>query len=153
MCDVECSDEYWMRKALEQANIAEQLGEVPVGAVLVCGGELIAEACNRQIIDNDPSAHAEIVTLRQAGQKLSNYRLVDSTLYVTLEPCTMCFGAMIHARVKRCVYAASEPRAGVLESQCQLADASFYNHHIEVRGGVLAETASNQLKAFFKQRR
>ena len=146
-------DEHWMRKALAQAREAAKLGEVPVGAVLVRDNELISIGHNRQIMDRDPSAHAEIVAMRRAATRLENYRLVDCTLYVSLEPCTMCFGAMIHARVARCVYAAAEPRAGVIESRNVLSQADFYNHKLAAQGGVLADESAALLKDFFKERR
>lgn len=146
-------DEKWMRLALAQAREAERLGEVPVGAVLVRNGELLAEGFNQPITLNDPTAHAEIVVLRKAAQLASNYRLPDSTLYVTVEPCTMCAGSLVHARVKRLVYGAQEPRAGAVESQLQVLSQPFYNHRVEVVGGVLAEECSSVMKAFFARKR
>ena len=121
-------DTAWMRLAIEQAHQAESLGEVPVGAVLVIDGALIAAAFNAPISGCDPSAHAEIAVLRKAAELRKNYRLPFSTLYVTIEPCTMCMGAMIHSRVQRVVFGAREPRAGAVVSQLQLAGQSFYNH-------------------------
>ncbi|WP_444919240.1 tRNA adenosine(34) deaminase TadA [Microbulbifer sp. JMSA003] len=143
----------FMRRALELAQLAAERGEVPVGAVLVQDGTIIGEGSNRPIGNCDPSAHAEIVALRQAADKQQNYRLPNTTLYVTIEPCTMCFGAMVHARVGRLVYGATEPRAGVVESQLELAQASFFNHKITVESGVMAEEASNLVREFFHDRR
>jgi tRNA(adenine34) deaminase len=143
-----------MRAALRQAQIAADAGEVPVGAVLVdAAGELLAAGHNQPIGACDPSAHAEIVTLRAAAQKLDNYRLPGTTLYVTLEPCTMCVGALVHARVKRLVYAATEPRTGAIESAQQLFETGEYNHRPEIEGGLLADESSALLTAFFKARR
>lgn len=147
-------DEAFMVQALAQAEASASLGEVPVGAVLVSPeGEVIATAHNSPISGVDPTAHAEINVLRQAAQRVGNYRLVGCTLYVTLEPCMMCFGAMIHARIDRLVYGASEPRAGVVHSQLQAPEMTFFNHAFAVTGGVLASACSAQLKQFFKQRR
>ncbi|WNZ57389.1 tRNA adenosine(34) deaminase TadA [Microbulbifer sp. JMSA004] len=143
----------FMRRALELAQLAAERGEVPVGAVLVQDGKIIGEGSNRPIGNCDPSAHAEIVALRQAADKQQNYRLPNTTLYVTIEPCTMCFGAMVHARVGRLVYGATEPRAGVVESQLELAQANFFNHKITVESGVMAEEASNLVREFFHDRR
>ncbi|MBB3045876.1 tRNA(adenine34) deaminase [Litorivivens lipolytica] len=146
-------DEKWMRRALEQAHAAERLGEVPVGAVLVRDGELIAEGFNQPITLNDPTAHAEIVVLRKAAETVSNYRLPDTTLYVTVEPCTMCAGSLIHARIKRLVYGASEPRAGAVASQLQVLSQPFYNHRVDVEGGVLAEECARVMSEFFARKR
>lgn len=146
-------DEKWMRLALAQAREAERLGEVPVGAVLVRNGELLAEGFNQPITLNDPTAHAEVVVLRKAAQLASNYRLPDSTLYVTVEPCTMCAGSLVHARIKRLVYGASEPRAGAVASQLQVLSQPFYNHRVEVQGGVLAEECAELISGFFARKR
>ncbi len=142
-----------MRLALAQAREAERLGEVPVGAVLVRDGELIAEGFNQPITLNDPTAHAEVVVLRKAAEAVSNYRLPNSTLYVTVEPCTMCAGSLIHARVKRLVYGAREPRAGAVESQLSVLSEPFYNHRIEVEGGVLERECAELMTNFFARRR
>lgn len=142
-----------MRLALAQAREAERLGEVPVGAVLVSHGELLAEGFNQPITLNDPSAHAEVVVLRKAARLLSNYRLPDSTLYVTVEPCTMCAGSLVHARVKRLVYGATEPRAGAIASQLQILSQPFYNHRVEVLGGVLAQECGQIMSEFFARKR
>jgi tRNA(adenine34) deaminase len=143
-----------MREALAQARIAADSGEVPVGAVLVdATGERLAAGHNQPIGACDPSAHAEIVTLRAAAQKLGNYRLPGCTLYVTLEPCTMCVGALVHARIKRLVYAATEPKSGAIESAQCLFESGRYNHQPEIEGGVLAAECSQLLSAFFEARR
>ena len=146
-------DEQWMQLALAQARQAELQGEVPVGAVLVAEGELVAAAFNAPISGCDPSAHAEIAVLRKAAEKRQNYRLPGTTLYVTIEPCTMCMGAIIHARVARVVFGAREPRAGAAVSQLQLAEEGFYNHRVEVVEGVLAEECSALVSDFFRAKR
>ncbi|MDB2483652.1 tRNA adenosine(34) deaminase TadA [Gammaproteobacteria bacterium] len=146
-------DTAWMRLAIEQAHQAESLGEVPVGAVLVIDGALIAAAFNAPISGCDPSAHAEIAVLRKAAELRKNYRLLFSTLYVTIEPCTMCMGAMIHSRVQRVVFGAREPRAGAVVSQLQLAGQPFYNHQIEVTEGVLADECGALVSTFFRAKR
>lgn len=147
-------DHIWMTVALDLAKRAADLGEVPVGAVLVHDGQIIGEGFNHPITLNDPTAHAEICALRDACQRLQNYRLpLDVTLYVTLEPCTQCVGAMIHGRVARVVYAADEPRAGSLVSARQLLDNGFYNHRFSFSGGLMAEESAALLKSFFKARR
>ena len=142
-----------MRRALELAVRAEEQGEVPVGAVLVGDGRVVGEGWNRNIGDRDPTAHAEIVAIRDAGQRAGNYRLPGATLYVTLEPCAMCVGAMIHARIERLVYAASDPKTGALGGAFSLPDLHAHNHVIEVEGGVLRDEASHLLRAFFRKRR
>ena len=146
-------DTAWMRLAIEQAHQAESLGEVPVGAVLVIDGALVAAAFKAPISGCDPSAHAEIAVLRKAAELRKNYRLPFSTLYVTIEPCTMCMGAMIHSRVQRVVFGAREPRAGAVVSQLQLAGQSFYNHQIEVTEGVLADECGALVSTFFRAKR
>ncbi len=145
--------ERWMQRALELADRAAQLDEVPVGALLVCDGELLGEGWNQVISAADPTAHAEIVALRAAARKVGNYRLPGATLYVTLEPCSMCAGAMVHARIAQLVFAATEPRAGVVCSRCQLLDEPWFNHRVSWRGGILAEASGAKLRAFFKARR
>ncbi|MEW5249107.1 tRNA adenosine(34) deaminase TadA [Microbulbifer sp. 2201CG32-9] len=142
-----------MQRALELAGMAGERGEVPVGAVLVRNGEIIGEGSNCPIGSCDPSAHAEVIALRSAARCEANYRLPHSTLYVTIEPCTMCFGAMVHARVQRLVYGASEPRAGAVESRLKLAAADFFNHSIQVEGGVMAEETAAMVQEFFRNRR
>lgn len=146
-------DEFYMRRALELAREAERAGEVPVGAVLVKDDRIIAEAFNQPIARHDPTAHAEILTLRQAGADVGNYRLVDTTLYVTLEPCAMCVGAMIHARVGRIVYGARDPKTGALGGACDLLVAMPHNHVPAATGGMLAAECAALLQSFFRQRR
>ena len=145
--------ERWMRRALALADRAENEGEVPIGAVVVRDGELLGEGWNQVICANDPSAHAEVVALRDAAAVAGNYRLPGSTLYVTLEPCTMCAGAMIHARVGLLVFAAREPKAGVVCSTCALLDEPRYNHRIRWQEGVLADASREKLQSFFQSRR
>ncbi|MEX0964736.1 MAG: tRNA adenosine(34) deaminase TadA [Pseudohongiellaceae bacterium] len=146
-------DERWMREALLLAEQAAQAGEVPVGAVVVQGDEIIGTGFNQPISTCDATAHAEIVALRSASQFRKNYRLPDTTLYVTLEPCTMCFGAMIHARIDRLVFGAVEPKAGAIVSQALLADAEHFNHRLSFTQGVLAVECSSLLQGFFRGRR
>ncbi|MGY6277469.1 tRNA adenosine(34) deaminase TadA [Methylomonas sp. MgM2] len=147
------TDEEWMRHAFRLAQRAEEQGEVPVGALLVKDDRCIAEAWNQPIQNNDPTAHAEIVALRKAGRALQNYRLNETTLYVTLEPCVMCMGAIAHARVKRLVFGAYDPKRGAVCHALQLSDAPFLNHRIEWTGGVLEQICSEILTDFFKARR
>ncbi|MFZ5466835.1 MAG: tRNA adenosine(34) deaminase TadA [Pseudomonadota bacterium] len=147
------SDTYWMEQALERARRAEAEGEVPVGAVLVKDGLLVGEGWNRPIGANDPTAHAEINALRDAAERLGNYRLPGTTLYVTLEPCPMCVGAMIHARVERVVFGAHDPKTGACGGAIDLAHHPSHNHHLGVDGGVLAEPAAGMLRDFFRLRR
>lgn len=146
-------DEQFMRRALELAREAEAAGEVPVGAVIVKDGAIVAEGWNRPIGTNDPSAHAEMVALRAAGAALGTYRLLDTTLYVTLEPCPMCAGAMVHARVKRLVYGATDPRAGACGTVFNITQHPALNHRLECTGGVLAEECGTLLRGFFLARR
>jgi tRNA(adenine34) deaminase len=146
-------DREWMAKAILLAEQAGAAGEVPVGAVLVKGGVAIGEGWNRPISTCDPTAHAEVMALRDAASRLENYRLPETTLYVTIEPCTMCVGAILHARVGRIVYGATEPRAGAVESQLRLTDMTHYNHKIEVAGGVLAGECSQLISDFFRKKR
>lgn len=147
------TDEAWMWHALRLAQRAEQQGEVPVGALLVLDDRCIAEGWNQPIQSNDPTAHAEIVTLRKAGQALDNYRLIDTTLYVTLEPCVMCMGAIAHARVKRLVFGAFDPKRGAVCHALQLSDAPFLNHRVAWTGGILEQNCAEMLTDFFKARR
>ena len=147
-------DVKWMHEALNLAKQGAEHGEVPVGAILVHNQQIIGQGFNEPIRRHDATAHAEIIALRDACRRLNNYRLpLQTTLYVTLEPCTMCIGALIHARVDRLIYAASEPRAGMVGSQMNLAAESFYNHRIQVHKGLCREHSSQMLKAFFRQRR
>lgn len=142
-----------MRRALELARHAERAGEVPVGAVLVAGGEAVGEGWNHNINANDPSAHAEVQALRDAGQRLGNYRFPGATLYVTLEPCVMCAGAIVHARVARVVYGATDPKTGAAGSMFDTLVSDRHNHRVEVEGGVLADEAGDLLRTFFRSRR
>ncbi len=143
----------WMELALELASKAEAIGEVPVGAVLVRDKQLLAEGYNRVIVDSDPSAHAEMVALRNAGKSAANYRLPDTTIYVTLEPCCMCAGLLIHARVKRVIYAASDPKTGAAGSRFDILNSLKHNHQPIVESGLLAAAASIMLKEFFARKR
>ncbi len=145
--------ERWMRRALELADRAAALDEVPVGALVVRDNELLGEGWNQVISAADPSAHAEVVALRAAARHVGNYRLSGATLYVTLEPCTMCAGAMVHARIQRLVFAAVVPKAGVVCSRSRLLDEPWFNHRVEWEGGVLAEESRLRLQAFFKAKR
>ena len=145
--------EKWMILALEQARLAQVMDEVPVGAVLVQDNQLIASAHNQPISTNDPTAHAEILLLRAAGKQLKNYRLPNTTLYVTLEPCTMCLGAMIHARISRVVFGAYDQKTGVCGSCTDLSTSQCFNHSIKIEGGVLANDCKQLLQQFFKNRR
>lgn len=147
------TDEEWMRHALRLAQRAEQQCEVPVGAVLVRDERCIAEGWNQPIQLHDPTAHAEMQALRKAGQAIENYRLIDTTLYVTLEPCVMCMGAIAHARVKRLVFGAYDPKRGAVCHALQLSDAPFLNHKIDWLGGVLQADCAELLTDFFKARR
>ena len=142
-----------MMHAISLALRAQSEGEVPIGAVVVRDGEMIGEGWNRNIILNDPSAHAEIVAMRDAGQKLKNHRLPGCVLYVTLEPCAMCVGAMIHARLERVVFGASDPKTGALGGAYSLPAAHTHNHVLESQGGLMADDASELLKAFFRAKR
>jgi tRNA(adenine34) deaminase len=147
------SDEFWMEEALRAAQRALEAGEVPVGAVVVCGGEIIGRGWNRNLTDSDPTAHAEIVALRQAGANLGNHRLEDCELFATIEPCPMCAGALVHARLKRLVYGADDPKAGAVHSAIELLNHPKLNHRMEVRGGVLAGRSAEILQSFFRSRR
>ena len=146
-------DLYWMQFAYQQACLAEQQGEVPVGAVVVKEGQLIAAAYNQPIAACDPSAHAEIQALRQAGRQLNNYRLPGCELYVTLEPCMMCAGAILHARIARLIYATPDPKTGVAGSVFNAFELSTLNHHTKIIGGVMAQECSDLLKNFFYRQR
>ena len=146
-------DFMFMQQALDLAAKAAEYGEVPVGAVVVLNGEVIGEGFNQPISSSDPSAHAEVMALRAAAQHQQNYRLPGATLYVTIEPCTMCFGTLVHARIARLVYGAPEPRAGVVASQLQLAEQTFFNHKVQVEGGVMQDEAGTLVREFFQKRR
>lgn len=147
------SDVDFMQRALKLADAAETNGEVPVGAVLVRGDEIIAEGANRPIASHDPTAHAEIEALRAGGQVTGSYRLTDTTLYVTLEPCAMCAAAIVHARVRRLVFGAWDPRAGAAGSIVDVFTLPGLNHRVDVFGGVLADECTRRLKQFFAERR
>jgi tRNA(adenine34) deaminase len=146
-------DMNYMRLALEKARLAAAAGEVPVGAIVILGEEIIGSGFNRSIADHDPTAHAEVAALRQAAARLRNYRLTGTTLYVTVEPCAMCAGAAVLARVSRLVYGCDDPKAGAVRSLFQLADDARLNHRMEVTSGVLADACSDLLRCFFQQRR
>ena len=147
------SDDYWMARALSLAKRAEQQGEVPVGAVLVLDDQLIGEGWNQPISTSDPTAHAEIQALRAACQKLDNYRLPDATLYISLEPCVMCAGAIVHARIKRVVFATKEPKTGAAGSCFDIFNTPQLNHRVACDHGVLADESSALLRNFFRARR
>jgi len=147
------ADIEFMRRAIALAEQAASVGEVPVGALVVKDGQVIGEGFNQPITSFDPTGHAEIIALRNASAALQNYRLSGCDLYVTIEPCTMCVGAMIHARIKRIVFGAPEPRAGALESQLRLMDKNHYNHSIAWQGGVLAEECGEIISGFFRRKR
>jgi len=147
------SDELWMEEALRAAQRALEAGEVPVGAVVVYEGRIVGQGYNRNLVESDPTAHAEIVALREAAKTLGNYRLGDCELFATIEPCAMCAGAMIHARIRRLVYGADDPKAGAVRSVFQVINHPGANHQIEVRGGVLAGRSAEILQEFFRKRR
>ena len=147
------NDEVWMEEALRSAQRALEAGEVPVGAVVVRESRVVSRGWNRNISDFDPTAHAEIVALRKAGAIVGNHRLEDCDLFVTIEPCAMCAGAMVHARIKRLVYGAPDPKAGAVQSVMQVLNHPQLNHRMEVRGGVLAGRSAEILQEFFRHRR
>ncbi|MFT2790491.1 tRNA adenosine(34) deaminase TadA [Serratia sp. T13T92] len=149
----EYSDEYWMRQALSLAQRALEEGEVPVGALLVQDNQVIGEGWNRPIGRHDPTAHAEIMALRQGGAVLQNYRLLNATLYVTLEPCVMCAGAMVHSRIRRLVYGAADEKTGAVGSLVDILRHPGMNHQVEIVSGVLAEECAATLSNFFRMRR
>ena len=146
-------DQAFMERAMDLARMAEAAGEVPVGAVVVKNGQIVGEGWNRPISTRDPSAHAEMIAMRAAAATLDNYRLLDTTLYVTLEPCAMCAGAMVHARVKRLIYAATDPRAGAAGSIFNIVQHAALNHRIETRSGLMAVECAGMLRSFFASRR
>jgi tRNA(adenine34) deaminase len=147
------TDEKWMRRALELARHAGEAGEVPVGALVVMNDEVIGEGWNHPIVSHDPTAHAEIVALRAAAQRMKNYRLPGAYLYVTLEPCAMCAGAVVHARIERVVYGAPDPKAGAAGSVFNLLQSASLNHRAEVIGGVMSDECGRMLQQFFQRRR
>jgi tRNA(adenine34) deaminase len=147
-------DEKWMREALNSARQAAELGEVPIGACLIDEtGTIIASASNRTITDSDPTAHAEILVLRDAASKLGNYRLTGTTLYTTIEPCVMCAGALVNARIKRLVFGAHDERFGAVETLFRLCDSDLLNHRIEITSGVMADECRKLMQKFFRERR
>ena len=146
-------DQYWMQYALVLADKAEQAGEIPVGAVLVKNNQIIGEGWNSSICQHDPSAHAEMLAVRQGAVQLQNYRLIDTTLYVTLEPCAMCAGLLVHSRVKRLVFGAADAKTGAAGSVMNVVQHAVLNHQLEVTAGVLAEPCAEKLSAFFRRRR
>ncbi len=149
----EQNDQYFMQQAFKLAQQAEQLNEIPVGAVVVYQGKIIGEGFNQSILLNDPSAHAEMLAIRQAGKHLNNYRLLDCTLYVTLEPCPMCAGLLVHSRITRLVFASPDLKTGAAGSALNLVDNEQFNHQIAVTNGVMQEQCSLLLSGFFKRRR
>jgi tRNA(adenine34) deaminase len=151
--DMPLTDELWMEEALRCAQRALEAGEVPVGAIVVRAGEIVGRGWNRNISDSDPTAHAEVLALREAGASIGNHRLGGCELFVTIEPCAMCAGAMIHARIKRLVYGAHDPKAGAVGSVMQVLNHPQLNHKIEVQSGVLAGRSAELLQTFFRGRR
>lgn len=151
--EADACDLAFMRRALVLAELAASRGEVPVGAVLVLDNKIVGEGYNQLICNNDPTAHAEIIALRDAGQRFQNYRFPGARLFVTIEPCTMCAGALVHARLDEVIFAATEPKAGVLCSNLQLLDEPHFNHRLRWRGGLLADEASSVMRTFFAARR
>jgi tRNA(adenine34) deaminase len=147
------SDELWMEEALRSAQRALEAGEVPVGAVVVCDGRIVGRGWNHNITDSDPTAHAEVMALREAGAAVGNHRLGDCELFATIEPCAMCAGALLHARIKRLVYGADDPKAGAVHSVLQVLNHPQLNHRVEIRSGVLAGRCAELLQAFFRSRR
>jgi tRNA(adenine34) deaminase len=147
------SDELWMEEALRCAQRALEAGEVPVGAIVICAGKIVGRGWNRNISESDPTAHAEIVALREAGSSMGNHRLGDCELFATIEPCAMCSGAVVHARIKRLVYGANDPKAGAIRSVMKVLNHPALNHRIDVRSGVLAGKSSEILQEFFRKRR
>ncbi len=146
-------DELWMEEALREGRRALALGEVPVGAVVVYEGRVVGRGCNRPISAHDPTAHAEILALREAGQTIGNYRLLNCDLYVTVEPCAMCAGAITHARIRRLVYGAEDPKAGAVHSMLQIINHPRLNHRVEVMSGVLAARCMDLMQTFFREKR
>jgi tRNA(adenine34) deaminase len=147
------SDEFWMEEALREAQRALALGEVPVGAVVVREGRIVGRGCNRPLSANDPTAHAEILALREAGTAIANYRLLDCDLYVTVEPCSMCAGAITHARIRRLIYGAEDAKAGAVHSMLQVLNHPKLNHKVEVTSGMLAARCMDLVQSFFREKR
>ncbi len=146
-------DEHWMREALSLAALGAAVGEVPVGAIVVCDGQIVGRGYNSPIGRTDPCAHAEILALREAARTLDNYRLVDCDLYVTLEPCPMCAGALVHSRIRKLIFGAAEPKAGAIISRDCFLGRDNLNHQVEMVSGILADECSTMLSAFFRRRR
>jgi tRNA(adenine34) deaminase len=146
-------DELWMEEALREAQRAQAMGEVPVGAVVVCGGRIVGRGGNRNIVGQDPTAHAEMIALREAAAAVGNHRLTDCEIFVTLEPCPMCAGAMVHSRVKRLIYGTDDPRAGAVSSVLPVINHPKLNHHMAVTPGVLAGRCAELLQSFFREKR
>jgi tRNA(adenine34) deaminase len=146
-------DELWMEEALRCAQRGLEANEVPVGAIVLCAGQVVGRGWNRNLTDCDPTAHAEIVALREAGMNLGNHRLGDCELFATIEPCAMCAGAIVHARIRRLVYGADDPKAGAVHSILQVVNHPSLNHQVEIRAGVLAGRSAEMLQEFFKKRR
>ena len=147
------SDEQFMKLALQEAQKSQEMNEVPVGAIIIMNGEVISKSHNKSISQNDPTSHAEINALRIAAKKIGNYRLTGATLYVTLEPCAMCYGAIVHARISRLVFGTYDPKTGVCGSSSNLHEQACFNHTPNITGGILEENCSLILKDFFKERR
>jgi tRNA(adenine34) deaminase len=147
------SDEFWMEEALRAAQRALEAGEVPAGAVVVHAGQIVGRGWNRNLTDSDPTAHAEVIALREAGANLGNHRLGDCELFATIEPCPMCAGALVHARLKRLIYGADDPKAGAVQSVIEVLNHPKLNHRMEVRRGVLAGRSAELLQTFFRTRR
>ena len=148
--DEPATDELWMQEALRAAQRALEAGEVPVGAVVVHENKVVGRGFNRNIVDSDPTAHAEVVALREAGAAIGNHRLGDCALFATIEPCPMCAGALVHARIRRLVYGAADPKAGAVQTVMQVINHPSLNHHMEVRGGVLAGRCAELVQEFFR---
>ncbi|MDR3746854.1 MAG: tRNA adenosine(34) deaminase TadA [Acidobacteriota bacterium] len=147
------ADELWMEEALREAQYALALGEVPVGAIVVRDGQIVGRGWNRPVLGNDPTAHAEMLAIREAGQDIGNYRLLDCDLYVTVEPCAMCAGAITHARIRRLIYGAEDAKAGAVHSMLQVLNHPKLNHKVEVSSGVLAARCMDLLQTFFREKR
>ena len=147
------ADELWMEEALRAAQRALEAGEVPIGAIVVCENKVIGHGWNSNLTNSDPTAHAEIMALREAAKAIGNHRLSSCDLFATIEPCAMCAGALVHARIKRLVYGADDPKAGAVHSVMQVLNHPKLNHQMDVRGGVLASRCSDLLQTFFRQRR
>lgn len=147
------SDELWMEEALREAQRAGSAGEVPVGAVVICEGRIVGRGGNRNLADNDPTAHAEIVALRHAAREMGNHRLLDCEIFSTIEPCAMCAGAVIHARLRRLIYGADDPKAGAVRSVLQVLNHPHLNHQMQVASGVLAARCADLMQAFFAEKR